>query len=197
MKSHLFRLRLNTSVHLHMIFTMFSSSPLPDHPQQNGPVAWRMEAGLLAPSRCDLGRHGTAGKLWTTATPGHSHSCTPRTGLRRSALRVWEVKHTCSLCVWDVVRFTDEAIIVCVALAIKHFHPTWNTPPLRNISEVFITIGKKKKNHYFLTLRDRGREIEMSLPTWSIFNESYFKAVDQIMFALNVFVSSEDFQVDL
>lgn len=99
-------------VHLHMIFTMFSSSPLPDHPQQNGPVAWRMEAGLLAPSRCDLGRHGTAGKLWTTATPGHSHSCTPRTGLRRSALRVWEVKHTCSLCVWDVVRFTDEAIIV-------------------------------------------------------------------------------------
>lgn len=37
----------------------------------------------------------------------------------------------------------------------------------------------------------------MSLPTWSIFNESYFKAVDQIMFALNVFVSSEDFQVDL
>lgn len=144
MKSHLFGLRLNygnTSVHLHIIFTMFSSSPLPDQPQ-NGPAAWCMAAGLLAPCRCDLERHGPAGKLWTTATPGHSHSCAPRTELRRSALRVWEVKHICSLCVWDVVWFTDEAIIVCVALAIKHlFHPTWNTPHLRNTSEVFITIG--------------------------------------------------------
>ena len=71
----------------------FSSSTLPAHSQQNGPAAWHVEAGLLAPSRCVLERHGTAGGLGSTTTSGPPHISAPSTGLCRLTLRIREVQH--------------------------------------------------------------------------------------------------------
>lgn len=46
----------------------------------------------------DLGRHGKAGRLGPTASPGPSPRSAPLTGVCCSALPVRKVKHTCSLC---------------------------------------------------------------------------------------------------
>lgn len=71
---------------------------LPVHLQRYGPAPWRVEARVMASFGCDLGRHGKAGRLWPTASPGPSPSSAPLTGVRCSALPVRKVKHTCSLC---------------------------------------------------------------------------------------------------
>lgn len=99
--------------HLHHVYC-------PSIHSRNGPAAWRMEAGLLASPRCDLERHGAAGRLWPAQTPGPSRSSAPRTGLCCPTLHVWEVKHTCSLCsvkIWAMcLGFTGRAIVVSAGL---------------------------------------------------------------------------------
>lgn len=74
-----------------------SSSPQPVHLQQDGPAPWCVEAGVMASSRCDLGRHGEAGRLWATASPEPPRSPAPLAGVCGSAAPLWKVTHTCSL----------------------------------------------------------------------------------------------------
>lgn len=81
-------------------------------PQQDGVAVWYVEAGLLASSRCDLGRHGAAGPLGPTSASGPGHRSAPLAGLCGSALLVWEVEYTLFLCSflkrpawWDFIWF--------------------------------------------------------------------------------------------
>lgn len=74
------------------------SPPLSVHLQQNGPAPWCVEARAVASFGRDLGRHGKAGRLGPTASPGPSPRSAPLTGVCCSALPVRKVKHTCSLC---------------------------------------------------------------------------------------------------